>query len=318
MSLSASSTSEDVCQYLADQIKGSKVLMTGVSPGSIGAHAALHLSRHRPALLVLAGRTLSALQATEHAIKSETPDANTRLLILDLSSQESVRKAAAEVSEYPEGIDRIINSAGVMAAPYGLTREGVEMQFGINHIGHFLLTNLILPELMRKSGRVRVVNVSSLGHKRGPVRFEDPGFHNGKCYDKWQAYGQSKTANILFSVSLAEKLGGKGVESFSLYPGRIVTGIGRHLKPEEWVKTGWKHEDGSIVDDPKLNWRTPTQAAATLIVAAYDRTISDKNGSYMVNNQVNNDEAAGYALDPDNAERLWKLSEEIVGQKFEY
>ncbi|OJJ77392.1 hypothetical protein ASPBRDRAFT_70814 [Aspergillus brasiliensis CBS 101740] len=318
MSFSAQSTSEEVCHVLAEYIRGSRVLITGVTLGSIGGEAALQISRHAPALLVLAGRDLQNLQATENAIKRETPDANTRLLILDLSSQQSVRKAAAEVNSYPERIDRLINNAGVMAAPYTTTPEGVELQFGINHIGHFLFTNLILGRMMSGESTVRVVNVSSAGHKRGPVRFEDLNFQDGKCYDKWQAYGQSKTANMLFSVSLAEKAGGKGVESFSLYPGRRETGIGRHLKPEEWVNAGWKHEDGRINDDPKLNWRTASQGAATLIVAAYDPSISDKNGSYMVNNQVNNGEAVDYALDPGNAERLWKLSEEIVGQKFEY
>ncbi|PWY65899.1 NAD(P)-binding protein, partial [Aspergillus eucalypticola CBS 122712] len=288
------------------------VLITGVTLGSVGGEAALQLSRHAPALLVLAGRNLRTLQATENAIKAETPDANIRLLILDLSSQESVRKAAAEVNNYPECIDHLINNAGIMAAPYTITADGVELQFGTNHIGHFLFTNLLLERMMSGKSKVRVVNVSSAGHKRGPVRFDDVNFENGKCYDKWQAYGQSKTANMLFSVSLAEKAGEKGVESFSLYPGRRETGIGRHLKPEEWVKAG------IINDDPKLNWRTASQGAATLIVAAYDPSISDKNGSYMVNNQVNNDEAVDYALDPKNAERLWKLSEEIVGQKFEY
>ncbi|GLA12392.1 hypothetical protein AnigIFM62618_007529 [Aspergillus niger] len=317
-SFSAQSTSEEVCQVLADHIKGSKVLITGVTLGSVGGEAALQLSRHAPALLVLAGRNLETLQATENAIKAETPDANTRLLIVDLSSQKSVRESAAEVNNYPERIDHLINNAGIMAAPYSTTPEGVELQFGINHIGHFLFTNLLLGKMMNGESKVRVVNVSSAGHKRGPVRFEDVNFENGKCYDKWQAYGQSKTANMLFSVSLAEKAGNKGVESFSLYPGRRETGIGRHLKPEEWVKAGWKHEDGSINDDPKLNWRTASQGAATLIVAAYDPSISDKNGSYMVNNQVNNDEAVEYALDPKNAERLWKLSEEVVGQTFEY
>ena len=100
---------------------------------------------------------------------------------MDLSSQESVRKAAEELNGYPEGMDRIINSAGVMAAPYGVTREGVEMQFGTNHVGHFLLTNLVLSAMLGRteSGMVRVVNVSSLGHRRGPVRFEDIGFQVG-------------------------------------------------------------------------------------------------------------------------------------------
>jgi NAD(P)-dependent dehydrogenase (short-subunit alcohol dehydrogenase family) len=216
------------------------VLITGVTRGSIGGEAALQISRQAPALLILAGRKIENLRAAKDAINAETPDANTRLLLLDLSSQESVRKAAEEVNALPHGIDVIINSAGLMATPYGVTKEGIELQFGTNHVGHFLFTNLVLSKTFEKhtATKIKVVNVSSLGHKRGPVRFDDIGFEGGKCYDKWQAYGQSKTANMLFSVSLAEKLGARGVKSFSLYPGRIVTGIGRHLVAEEWVKAG--------------------------------------------------------------------------------
>ncbi|QKX63987.1 uncharacterized protein TRUGW13939_11160 [Talaromyces rugulosus] len=313
----AQSTSEEVCKDLSGQIQGSRVLITGVTPGSIGGEAALQISRYSPALLILAGRAIETLRAIEDAIKADTPSANTKLLTLDLSSQESIRKAADEVNALPEQIDILINNAGTMAIPYGVTKEGLELQFGTNHIGHFLFTNLVLSKKDLSCG-IKVVNVSSLGHKRGPVRFYDYNFQDGKCYDKWQAYGQSKTANMLFSVSLAEKLGDKGVKSFSLYPGRIETGIGRHLKLEEWVKAGWKHEDGSINHDLDLNWRSLSQAAATLIVAAYDPSIEGSNGSYMVNNQVNNGEAADYALDPKNAERLWALSEELVGQKFSY
>ncbi|KAJ5709312.1 hypothetical protein N7493_010646 [Penicillium malachiteum] len=313
----AESTGEQVCQDLSSQIKGSKLLITGVTPGSIGGTAAIHISKYEPALLVLAGRNMQTLQELDETIKSETPSAPTRLLLLDLSSQESVLKAAKEVNSYPETIDIIINSAGVMASPYTLTKDGLELQFGTNHIGHFLFTNIVLEGfLQRAASSIRVVNVSSLGHKRGPVRFDDPGFEDGKCYDKWQAYGQSKTANMLYSVSLAEKLGDKGVQSFSLYPGRILTGIVKHLSTEDFLKAGWKHTDGSINNSPSLAWRTPTQGAARLIVSAYDPTIANRNGSYMVNNEVNNSEAAEYALDPQNAERLWSLSEDLVGQKF--
>ncbi|KAJ5993775.1 short-chain dehydrogenase [Penicillium sp. IBT 35674x] len=315
----SASTGEEVCTDLSSHIKASKVLITGVTPGSIGGEAAFQISRHAPSLLVLAGRNIQNLQELDEKIKLETPGAKTKLLICDLSSQESVRKAAEEVNAYPETIDIMINSAGVMATPYSITKEGLEMQFGTNHIGHFLLTNLILSNLLQQGAtNIRVVNVSSLGHKRGPVRFDDPGFEDGKSYDKWQAYGQSKTANMLFSVSLAEKLGAKGVQSFSLYPGRMVTGIVKHLSMEDWLKAGWKHPDGSMNTDPKLNWTTTRHGAATLIVAAYDPSISDQNGSYMVNSQVNNSEAADYALDSQNAERLWKLSEDLVGQKFFY
>ncbi|KAJ5735422.1 uncharacterized protein N7483_000547 [Penicillium malachiteum] len=313
----AESTSEEVCKDLSSEIKGSKVLMTGVTPGSLGGTAAIQISKFEPALLVLAGRNMRTLQELDEKIKSETPSAPTRLLLLDLSSQESVRRAAEEVNAYPETLDIIINSAGVMASPYTLTKEGLELQFGTNHIGHFLFTNLVLEGFLQQGApSIRVANVSSLGHKRGPVRFDDPGFQGGKCYDKWQAYGQSKTANMLYSVSLAEKLGDKGVQSFSLYPGRILTGIVKHLSMEDFLKAGWKHADGSVNNSPNLGWKTPTEGAAKLIVSAYDPTISDKNGSYMVNNEVNNSEAAEYALDPQNAERLWSLSEDLVGQKF--
>ncbi|KAJ5785095.1 short-chain dehydrogenase [Penicillium pulvis] len=315
----SASTGEEVCKILSSHINARKVLITGVTPGSIGGEAAFQISRHAPSLLVLAGRNTQTLQELDEKIKLETPSAKTRLLVCDLSSQESVRKAAEEVNAYPETIDVMINSAGVMATPYSVTKEGLELQFGTNHIGHFLLTNLILGNFLQKGAtNIRVVNVSSSGHKRGPVRFDDPGFEHGKSYDKWQAYGQSKTANILFSVSLAEKLGAKGVQSFSLYPGRMVTGIVKHLSMEDWLKAGWKHSDGSMNTDPKLKWTTTRHGAATLIVAAYNPSISDQNGSYMVNSQVNNSEAADYALDSQNAERLWRISEDLVGQKFRY
>ena len=152
-------------------------MITGVTPGSIGGEAAFQISRHAPSLLVLAGRKIQTLQELDQKIKSETPSARTRLLVCDLSSQESIRKAAEEVNAYPESLDVMINSAGVMATPYSVTKEGLELQFGTNHIGHFLFTNLVLGNLLHRGAtNVRVVNVSSSGHKRGPVRFDDPGF----------------------------------------------------------------------------------------------------------------------------------------------
>jgi NAD(P)-dependent dehydrogenase (short-subunit alcohol dehydrogenase family) len=115
------------------------------------------------------------LRAIEDAIKADTPSANTKLLTLDLSSQESIRKAANEVNALPEQIDILINNAGTMAIPYGVTKEGLELQFGTNHVGHFLFTNLVLSKKNLSRG-IKVVNVSSLGHKRGPVRFNDYNF----------------------------------------------------------------------------------------------------------------------------------------------
>jgi NAD(P)-dependent dehydrogenase (short-subunit alcohol dehydrogenase family) len=151
-----------------------------------------------------------------------------RILALDLASQTQIRKAAKEVLAYPEEcIDVLVNSAGIMAGPYRTTEEGIEAQFGSNHIGHFLFTNLIMSKLLIAKAP-RVVNVASDGHRFSGVRFEDPSFGGGKVYDQWEAYGQRKTANILFSRALAEKLGSRGLTAYSLHPG---VALGTSLAP---------------------------------------------------------------------------------------
>ncbi len=136
----------------------------------------MQLSRHQPGLLILAGRNLSKLQVTDGALKAVSPGVRTRLLELDLSSQRQVRKAAEEVNNYVEPIDRLINNAAIMAVPHSVTEDGLEAQFGTNHVGHFLFTNLILKKLLAAEDGARIVNVSSSGHKRGPVRYDDYNF----------------------------------------------------------------------------------------------------------------------------------------------
>ncbi|RAH41390.1 NAD(P)-binding protein [Aspergillus brunneoviolaceus CBS 621.78] len=292
-------TAEEACTALAEHIRGKRALALASLPVT-----------HHPSLLILAGRNPATLETIVASITEKEPSLRVRPVVLDLASQKSVRRAAEEVLADTSGVDVIINNAGVMACPYATTEEGVELQFGTNHVGHFLLTNLLIREMLERNGNrgkdgevVRVVNVSSAGHKRGEVRFGDVGFENGSVYDKWQAYGQSKTANMLFSVALAGKLGGRGVISLSLYPGSEAF--------------GWKTEDGKVVDDPKLNWRSLSQAAATLVVAGFEPNIAGDNGSYLVNNHIANDQAAAYALSRGNAEKLWAHTEELVGEEFD-
>ena len=233
-------------------------MITGVSPGGLGAETARAICRQQPALVILAGRNLSKSRQTEGRIKHEVLTANIRLLELDLGAQASVRKAAEEVNSYEGAIDCLINNAGIMAVPFVLSPEGIESQFATNHIGHFLFTNLIMKKLLAAKGGARVVNVSSAGHRRERIRFQDYNFEvhithlaaiatfsdlltsgqNGASYDRWKAYGQSKTANMLFSVALADKLGSSGLLSFSLYPGRIPTNIAQSVGQEELKKLG--------------------------------------------------------------------------------
>lgn len=220
----------------ASAIAGSIVLTTGVTQGGLGATFVEEIAKHKPALLILAGRSQSKIQATIDKIQANPESANvsTRVLVLDLSSQTQIREAAKEVLAYAElHIDVLVNSAGVMAGPYRTTSEGIELQFGSNHIGHFLFTNLIMPKILA-SKSPRIVNVSSDGHRFGGVRFDDVNFQNGKVYEQWEAYGQSKTANILFSRALSEKLGKKGLKTYSLHPG--VT-LGTSLVQHEWAES---------------------------------------------------------------------------------
>ncbi|KAH7085638.1 hypothetical protein BKA63DRAFT_22413 [Paraphoma chrysanthemicola] len=303
----------------ASSIAGKIVLTTGVTQGGLGATFVEEIAKHKPALLILAGRSASKVQATVEKIKATPESANveTRILVLDLASQEQVRTAAKEVLAYPEDhIDVVVNSAGIMASKYQKTVDGLEAQFGSNHIGHFLFTNLIMPKIIA-SKAPRIVNVSSDGHRAGGIRFDDPNFQDGKVYNQWAAYGQSKTANILFSRALAEKLGGKGLRAFSLHPG---VAMGTSLAPgfgEEDFKS-LKEHDEKIGWDKELDFKTLDECAATHVVAAFDPRLDGVNGAYLENGNVSADGLQPTAKVEGDAEKLWKLSEKLVGQTFEY
>ena len=303
----------------ASSIAGKIVLTTGVTQGGLGATFVEEIAKHKPALLILAGRSASKVQATADKIKATPESANveTRILALDLSSQQQVRQAAKEVLGYPEDhIDVLVNSAGIMAGPYRTTPEGIEAQFGSNHIGHFLFTNLIMPKILA-SKAPRIVNVSSDGHRFGSVRFDDPNFSGGKAYDQWEAYGQSKTANILFSKALAEKLGPRGLKAYSLHPGQT---LGTSLAPQ-----GFTDDDlaGILAKDKEIGWGRPfdfkslDECAATHVVAAFDPRLDDFNGAYLEDGNLS-DLLWQTAKKPEDVEKLWKLSEKLVGETFSY
>jgi NAD(P)-dependent dehydrogenase (short-subunit alcohol dehydrogenase family) len=302
----------------ASSIAGKIVLTTGVTQNGLGATFVEEIAKHKPALLILAGRTPAKVQATADKIKATPESANveTRVLALDLASQEQIRDAAKEVLAYPEDhIDVLVNSAGIMAGPYRTTKEGIELQFGSNHIGHFLFTNLIMRKILA-SKAPRIVNVSSDGHRASGIRFEDPNFQGGKVYDQWEGYGQSKTANILFSKSLAEKLGSKGLKAFSLHPG---VALGTSLSPgfgEEDLKS-LKEFDAKIGWNKELDFKTLDECAATHVLAAFDPRLDEFNGAYLEDGNLS-DGLQATAKGEGAAERLWTLSEKLVGQSFEY
>lgn len=313
------STASLVASDLASNIAGKVILTTGVTSGGLGAHFVETIAKYKPAVLILAGRSPSKVQATANKVKADPEAAGvvTRAITLDLSSQAQIREAAKEVLAYPEpNIDVVVNSAGIMAGPFFATKEGIENQFGANHIGHFLFTNLIMPKILA-SKSPRVVNVSSKGHYLGGVRFEDYNFQDGKAYKQWEGYGQSKSANILFSKSLAAKLGPKGLKAYSLHPG---TTFGTSLQPD-LSETDLKElaERGKEIgeDFENMELKTIEECAATHVVAAFDPRIEAYNGAYLEDGNLSNG-AKPHATNPEFAEKLWKLSEQLVGQKFEY
>ncbi|KAF1817146.1 NAD(P)-binding protein [Eremomyces bilateralis CBS 781.70] len=153
---------------------------------------------------------------------------------LDLADYDSVRAAASAIQSQTPKLDVLINNAGVMAvANFTLSKSGVEYQFAANHVGHFLFTTLLTPLLLAAGNGSRIVNLSSSGHKCGPVRFDDYNFSDGKAYNAWDSYGQSKTANILFSIELANRGATKGLVAISVHPGSVYeTSLGANLTQE--------------------------------------------------------------------------------------
>ncbi|KAF2136159.1 uncharacterized protein K452DRAFT_259565 [Aplosporella prunicola CBS 121167] len=311
-------SAEEVAASLAPSIAGKTILVTGVTQGGIGAHFLDVVASHNPKTLILAGRNP---KNTATAISNAHVGVETRTVELDLSSQAKVREAAEEVLSWPGPLDVLVNNAGVMAVPHQLTADGIEMHFGTNFLGHFLFTNLLMPKLLQSELGPRVVNVSSDGHQLSDIRWDDLDFKKGEVYEKWRAYGQSKTANILFNTSLVEKLAAKGVKAFTLHPGIIQTNLGRHMRPEDFAaleafakETGEKRGEQTT-----LKFKTIGQGAATHVVAAFDPKLNDHNGVYLFDCQLAAPkELEPYAVDKDSAARLWELAEKLVGQKFSY
>ncbi|KAK7740431.1 hypothetical protein SLS62_011112 [Diatrype stigma] len=318
-------TGAEVAKDLSAHIRGKTVLITGVSPGSLGAKFAETIVPHGPALLILAGRDLSKTQATLAALEpaasaSATPVAF-KTLQLDLASLGAVRRAAAEVLSWSDvdHVDVLVNNAGVMAQPFALTADGVESQFAANHLGHFLFTNLLLKDRILASAAPRVVSVSSAGHRYNGVRWGDVNFATPDSYDKWRSYAQSKTANMLFAVGLADKLGEKGLVAASLHPGirYVETHAGMAMTIERSVGLKFCRPDYPFMS----GFRDIEQGIATHVLTAFSPDIKDNNGKYFLDCRPADPyehEVLPWATGRIEADMLWKLSEELVGEKFEY
>lgn len=242
-----------------------------------------------------------------------------RIVPMDLADIASVRRFAQDYASDVAQLDLLINNAGVMACPETRVGPGWELQFGTNHIGHFALADALLP-LLQRSGNCRVVALSSTGHKLSSIRWDDPNWTDGS-YDKWKAYGQSKTANALFAVALNARLADTGGMAFAVHPGGIFTPLQRHLPTEEMTALGWLDAQGEISESARAMFKSPTQGCTTTLWAATSPLLEGKGGVYCEDcniaavsgaDPVRYRDVEPHAVDSDSAERLWAMSEALL------
>jgi len=309
----ATSTTEEVLSGI--NLRGKRILITGVSAG-IGVETARSLAAHGAHVVGAARDLVKAEGATAQVRKDAAPNGGSfELIELDLGSLKSVRACADRLLATAEPFDVVIANAGIMATPFGHTVDGFETQFGTNHVGHFVLVNRIA-RLIRTGGRL--INLSSAGHRFSNVDLEDPNFERTK-YEPFVAYGRSKTANVLFAVAFDKRHRNRGVRAAAVHPGGIQTELARHMDPDALQ---------AIVKNMKQQLKTIPQGAATSVWAAVVAAAEEIGGQYCENCHVSHvvtdtatitavsEGVRGYALDPQNAEALWKKSEELVGESF--
>jgi NAD(P)-dependent dehydrogenase (short-subunit alcohol dehydrogenase family) len=315
------STTEDVLAGIS--LKGKRFLVTGVSSG-LGVETARALAAHG-AHVVGAARDLGKAETATAPVRKAAAagGGSFELVTLDLANLKSVRACAAALVAKGQPFDVVISNAGVMATPFGRTADGFETQFGTNHLGHFVLVNRIAPLI-----RGRLVNLASAGHRFSNVDLADPNFER-TTYDPFVAYGRSKTANILFAVAFDQRHRKRGVRATALHPGGIDTDLTRHMGREQTLAfVDQMNQQLAAAGQPLFQFKTVPQGAATSVWAAVVAAPDEIGGRYCENCHVGqilpdnvtlsvaSEGVRGYALDPSNAQALWKKSEELVQETF--
>ncbi|CAF0979031.1 unnamed protein product [Adineta steineri] len=310
----AKTTAHEVVKRLNVNLDGKVVFITGATSG-IGVETARALASTNAHVFITARDMNRGAQVAED-IKKTTGNNQVDVLELDLTSLESVRNCVHQFRLHKLPINILICNAGIMACPYSKTKDGYELQLGVNHLAHFLLVTSLLPEL--KAGKpARVIMVSSVLNKFQGINFEDINWE--KNYDKWLAYGQSKTANILFALQLNKLYKSEGLRAFALNPGAIMTNLQNVLPIEEQQAMGYFKEDGTLAD----YFKSVEQGASTSVYAALASELDHSDGEYLedcaITRIVNDNKTefigrAPHAADMKAAEQLWTLSEKMVAE----
>ncbi|KAK7007886.1 short-chain dehydrogenase/reductase family protein [Favolaschia claudopus] len=328
------STADEVADALSEYMKGKNVLITGTSLNGVGFNAAQAIAKYA-SLVIITGYNAERLKASEDAIRKEMPSANIRSLTLDLSSLTKVREAADEVNSYPEPIHVLIHNAAAAIVPLKLTEDNFDRQIATAHIGPFLFTKLIADKILACESATsisnyipRVVTVASRGHTGTSVmdfelfkRLDDAEaeaqskFKYLEAMNGFEIYFQAKSANVLFAKELVKRSGGR-INAFSLHPGEVLTNIAlKEESKDSFIASGTLNADGTV-NTERWDWKTLAEGAATTVAAAFDPRLDDVPGAYLVDCNVT--EVAPHCEDPANAEKLWVVTEEAIGEKFTF
>jgi len=292
-------------------LSGKTAIVTGGYSG-IGIETTRALSEAGANVIIPARRTEEAMVALDGIIPKD------HIFEMDLSDLDSIKRFT-DLVKSNLSLSILINNAGIMACAESKTSNGWDLQFAVNHIGHFVLTHELIDSMDQSSG-ARIINLSSTAHKFSGICWDDIHFLNS--YDKWVSYGQSKTATSLFSIELDRRFKDKNIRSFAVHPGGIFTPLQRHLQQEEMVAMGWLNEDGSLSELAKAGFKSSTQGASTSLWAATSSQLDNKGGLYCENCDVAN--LAGgspeeryfgvrdWAVDSDEAKKLWHSTEKML------
>jgi NAD(P)-dependent dehydrogenase (short-subunit alcohol dehydrogenase family) len=304
------STTTDVLD--GADLDGCHGVVTGASAG-LGAETVRALAAHG-ASVTMAVRDPAKAQPVRERILQDHPAAQIDVAAVDLADLDTVAGFTDQVLADHPRIDVLINNAGIMACPHGTTRQGLELQFGTNHVGHFALTTGLLPGLLA-SDSARVISLSSSGHRLSDVDLDDWNFERGP-YDAWSAYGRAKTANALFPVGLDRRFRDQDLRAFAVHPGSIQTELGRHLTEDTLNELIERSKAAGATS----RWKSVPQGAATQVWAATSRELDGKGALYLedcgIAEPTDDPNAMSgvrpWALDSDRADALWSVSEQIL------
>jgi len=273
--------------------------------------------------LAAAGAKVYVPVRTPEKAKENLADVAGEVIVdaMDLADLASVRDYAASVAARESRLDILINNAGIMACPEARVGNNWESQFGVNHIGHFVLTTQLL-ELLLNAESARVVCLSSTAHRRSDILWDDIHF-NSTEYEKWTAYAQAKTANSLFALGMDMKYSDQGIRAFAVHPGGILTPLQRHLPNEEMQALGWTDADGNLSEQAAAMFKSTTQGCSTSLWAATSDALADIGGLYCedcdVSDLATEDSPRFFGVSPwavneESAMKLWDLTEQMLAE----